>query len=340
MGFTVYASTDSGAPTLNGQTGSLLSVLDAVLVNGYGAKIAAGWTKPFPNTSSYGTFRLGNGSTGSLFVNDAGSGSASGAEALMTGWSYMSAITNGAVTGSNPFPSYQALAIGPGAGGAAGAVVLRKSTVTTAVARSWIAFADSASLYFFTKPADPATFANNRWSAFFFGDIYSLRSGSVDSSRCMIIGRINPSSSAVADDRMDVTNTVALGLNVSVTGHFLANFFGGTSSSVLVGKFGDLNKSANNSILVGSVPFLNTCDNSLHISPLFLMDAAFGTVRGRMRGFYHILHASESVSDGQVFTGSATFGDYQNRSFQVVASSANAAMYLIETSDTLETNVP
>jgi hypothetical protein len=41
---TVYKSTDASAPTLDGQVGSLITVLKACLVNGYGAKSAAGWT--------------------------------------------------------------------------------------------------------------------------------------------------------------------------------------------------------------------------------------------------------------------------------------------------------
>jgi len=43
MPWTLYQSTDSGAPALSGQAGSLLEVLDACLVNGYGGKAAAGW---------------------------------------------------------------------------------------------------------------------------------------------------------------------------------------------------------------------------------------------------------------------------------------------------------
>ena len=337
MGFTVYSSTDSGAPSLTGLTGSLLSVLDAILVDGYGSKIAAGWTRPFPATSSYGTYKLGNGTTASLFVYDAGSGSQAGAEALMTGWNSIDSIEGGRVTGSNPYPAYANLNIGFGRVGNYGAVVLRKSTATTAVARSWIAFADSASLYFFTKPADPATFANNRWSAFFFGDMYSFRSGSADIGRCMIIGRVNPSSSAVADDRMDVINQVGGGIATPVTGHFAAHLCAGGSGSITLCKTGDSSKAVNSSVLTGTVPFLNPCDNGLYISPVWLVDAGFANVRGKLRGFWHVLHASGSLADGAVITGSS---DFPNRTFQVVASSANAAMYLIETSDTLDTNYP
>jgi hypothetical protein len=40
--FTIYTSNDLGAPQLNGLTGSLLTVLDAVLINGYGTKTSGG----------------------------------------------------------------------------------------------------------------------------------------------------------------------------------------------------------------------------------------------------------------------------------------------------------
>ncbi len=44
---TIYKSSDSGAPVLNGTAGSMIDVLTAVLVDGYGTQAAAGWTKPF-----------------------------------------------------------------------------------------------------------------------------------------------------------------------------------------------------------------------------------------------------------------------------------------------------
>lgn len=51
MTVTVYRSTDSSAPSLTGQSGSLITLLDAVLVNGYGVKPAAGWAKAFTGTN-------------------------------------------------------------------------------------------------------------------------------------------------------------------------------------------------------------------------------------------------------------------------------------------------
>lgn len=46
----VYSSTDTDAPVLLLANGSLIALLDAVLVNGYGTKISAGWSKAFSGT--------------------------------------------------------------------------------------------------------------------------------------------------------------------------------------------------------------------------------------------------------------------------------------------------
>ncbi|MGE3907973.1 MAG: hypothetical protein AB7K36_01385, partial [Chloroflexota bacterium] len=47
----IYRSTDSGAPVLTGQAGSLLNLLDKCLVDGYGSKAAAGWSRPYTGTN-------------------------------------------------------------------------------------------------------------------------------------------------------------------------------------------------------------------------------------------------------------------------------------------------
>lgn len=49
---TIYRSSDASAPQMTSVAGSLISVLDAVLVNGYGAKGAAGWAKTVLNAST------------------------------------------------------------------------------------------------------------------------------------------------------------------------------------------------------------------------------------------------------------------------------------------------
>jgi hypothetical protein len=340
MGFTEYSWLDTSAPQLDGNTGSLLTLLDAVLVNGYGTKPGAGWTKPLPNTSSYGMYRLGNGTTSSLFIYDAGAGGAGGCEAMATGWITITAIDNGAVTGSNPFPSGSQLNITSSAGGQAGAVVIRKSLITSSIQRAWKAFADSASLYLFTKPFDSVSGAS--WSGFHFGDFYSLKSGSIDPYRCMIVGRSVKSSSAIIDDSLDRMTPGQTALNSATQGHYVAKLFNGDSGSftgsIAVSVCGDGIKSSNTAGLTGAIPFLNGCDNAIYVSPMWIVETGPSVVRGRMRGFWHFCHNSSSLTDGQAITGAM---DFPTKTFRVVLptyASSTAGTYLIEISDTLETN--
>ncbi len=61
----VYKSTDAGAPTLDGNKGSLITVLKACLVNGYGAKAGAGWTIALEDAANYKIIFRNNSTTGS-----------------------------------------------------------------------------------------------------------------------------------------------------------------------------------------------------------------------------------------------------------------------------------
>lgn len=321
--FRTYASSDSGAPTLNGLTGSLLSLFDAILVNGYGSQPAAGWSKPLPNTSSYGMFLQGSGSaTCSMFVYDAGSGSSAGAESQVTGWETISSILNGKVTGSGQFPVIAQLAFGNGS------VTVRKSSVAQVTARTWIAFADSRTIYLFIQNGDVAS----RYTCFGFGDYYSLLSGSTDAYRCMIMGRNLGSSSLMATgERFD---TLGATLTTGVTGCYSPRLYSGLGTSSLLAKHGDGVKGSTTTF-AGNVPYLNPADNGLYLSPIWISDASGGVIKGRLRGIYQPLHAVSNFSDGQMFSGS---NDFPGRTFYVVSQTASTGSIFIETSDTLETN--
>lgn len=65
-----YRSDDASAPTLNGQAGSLIDVLKACLVDGYGAKAGAGWTLEIAEVANNNKILLRNNSvsgTGRFF---------------------------------------------------------------------------------------------------------------------------------------------------------------------------------------------------------------------------------------------------------------------------------
>ena len=57
MTVTVYRWDDASAPSLTHGAGNLLPILDAVLVNGYGAKPALGWSKPFGTSGNVSVYQ-------------------------------------------------------------------------------------------------------------------------------------------------------------------------------------------------------------------------------------------------------------------------------------------
>lgn len=129
MAYTEYRSTDSGAPVLSGTAGSLIALLDACLVNGYGAKAAAGWTKNYSGTNK-AVYRPSHGSRFYLRVLDDGSDGAQGARlARVRGYESMSDVD----TGTGEFPTDAQVS---------GGLYLGKSSTADSTARTWVVLAD------------------------------------------------------------------------------------------------------------------------------------------------------------------------------------------------------
>ena len=101
MTIRLYSWDDASAPSLTGASNSIITLLDAVLVNGYGSQTAAGWTKPYTGTgkAAYKNATLGhyvrivdNGDTNRSF--------------RFRGYITMSDVD----TGTDPFPSVAQMA--------------------------------------------------------------------------------------------------------------------------------------------------------------------------------------------------------------------------------------
>jgi len=315
--FKFYRSSDGSAPVLSGTASSLIALLDACLVTGYGSQTppSPAWTKPFANAGNIGCWQQGAGAGLFLSVNDNGPGVGTFKEARMSGFETLSAVA----TGTGPFPT-----AAQGVGGVA-MVVARKSTTADATARDWIVVADSSTFYLFVLTGDTAA----TYHAFAFGDFYSLKSAT-DTYRCIIIGRSTENSGTASVDKLDALSV----LNTVTAGHFVPRVSGGSGTSITVGKHGDATKGSA-SALIGTVQFPNTPDTGMYLSPVWVCESATSTIRGRMRGFYHALHAIGSFTDQQTFVGAA---DYLGRSFICFKSSGNSGVYMIETSATVETN--
>jgi hypothetical protein len=312
--FIQYSSADASAPSLTGTAGSLIALLDACLVNGYGAKPGAGWTKAFSGTN-VAAYQQGTGSTEFfLRVDDNGPGAGTYKEARITGYETMSDVD----TGSNPFPS-STQGVGSNA-----MVVARKSSTADSTVRQWQLFADERTMYMFVL-----TDSSNVYFAFMFGEFYSIRN-TADNYRCMIVGRSAENSNTAANDTLDRLS----GLTSATVGHFAARTYGGTGSSITIGKHGDGVKGST-SALFGSVQYPNGPDNALYMSPVWVVENSSSTIRGRMRGFWQILHPVSNFTNGDVFSGA---NEFAGKTFTILKSGGNSSIYCIETSNTLETN--
>lgn len=287
MAVTLYKSTDASAPSLNGNAGSLISVLDACLVNGYGSQPAAGWTKAFSGTNK-ASYRQGSGPMHYLDVDDSGPGAATTQEARIRGYETMTAVG----TGTGPFPTVAQVA-GPNC---------RKSVATGTTARAWFLVADARTFYFWAA-TEVAIGSSGAYWGFAFGDIYSL-AGSGDTYKTQIICRVTENSVSTTGDTLPKAGSFSGGL----LGHYQARDYtglGGSKNNTKIG--GPLGIMAQVSIgeIGGStgVGAPNLVDGKLYFAPILVQDATAVSVRGRLRGAYEPQFKPAGYSDGDTVAG-------------------------------------
>lgn len=329
----MYTSSDAAGPgQLTGAANKLILLLRAILVDGYGATPAAGWTEPIAAAGNCAVFQPGAGVQFNLFVNDNGPNATSTyKEAWVTGWESIAGIAAPVGSGTGQFPTAAQLLT-------TGHCVVRKSASADAVGRDWTAYADSRTLYLFIMPGDAVGAAGytTGYSMLFFGDFYSMMSTD-DLYRGMIVGRTTENSSA--NNLEGFGSQVATPTSTPLTGFYLARTYGATGGSVAASHQGDYGKNSAN-IYAGLVQYPNGPDNSLYLSPIWIFEPSTGTIRGRFRGLYHVCHPVASFTDGQDITGA---GDFAGKAFKVMRPIFNRvsntpAMVAVEVSDTLDTN--
>jgi hypothetical protein len=324
--FTIYKSTDASAPALDGTVGSLVNLLDKCLVTGYGAKAAAGWTKPYTGTNK-AAFKQGTGSNGFyLRVQDDAPGAGGAKDTRITGYETMSDVD----TGTGPFPT-----AAQGLGGVVAALNIRKSAASDATARTWILAADARTFYIFILTGDIAGI----YYSSMFGEIYSFISS--DLYRTGIIAA-NAENSSSSNNNFNLS-TLQTALTSNQAGNYLARSHTGLGGSVQFGKHSDTTKTGSATAFVGIVPFTNPADGGVYLAPVWLQDpntAPVNGLRGRLRGIWVPLHAAASFTDGDTLTG---VGELSGKSFLFIktcreASAGTTGVVVLETSNTLETN--
>lgn len=315
--YTVYKSTDGSAPTLSGTAGDLTTLLDAVLVNGYGAKAAAGWTITHTALNKR-VYTQGAGSGFGFRIRDNAGGTGGAQEALIRGAESWTDID----TPVDPFPTDAQSAITDDS------QVIRKSSAASATTRVWKVFADDRTCMLFIASGDTAS----EYKTCMFGDFDSYVVG--DAYGCLLVARTTENSGLSTAEYMGrITASIA-----TSGGHFVARDYGGVGKSIACAQHGDsLAKNSGTAGLKGSIAWFNGPDGGLYVSPLHIHESSGPHIRGKVRGLYYPHHAITNFNDGDTFSGA---GDYAGKTFEFVkliyeGTSATQGAFAIETSATL-----
>lgn len=327
--FTIYQSIDAGAPILSGATGSVVNLLNSILVTGYGDKPKAGWIVDYTSSIPSGsTFRPPSGSSNAFYLsvtdrNDYGG--AGMASAIVCGLENATSFN----TGSARFPT-SALHADP-----YGLTLCKNIDGPTAgVAgmfqpRPWVCFADAYTFYLFVKSAHTTAGYGLIYYSLFFGDFYSFKQG--DLNNCLIVAGAQNQSFTAGANHQDTSTLIYKGC----PGHFAVKSYGGGLGCVNIGKFGTNSFAWSNGELIlygDTLTEVNPENNSYFMSPVFVTEPTASCIRGKFRGMYYIA-ANNSIVDGEQFSGS---GDYAGKTFWIVKMGVNGGIWAIETSNTID----
>lgn len=275
-----YFHTDASAPVLTGAAGALINVLDACLVNGYGAKAAAGWTKSFSGTNK-AAYRQGGGNQMYLRVDATGTSSA-----RVIGYEVMTDVD----TGTGPFPAD---------GQVSGGGYWYLSTTTTSVERPWMVLADDKLVFFvcvIDKTAAEGFAASiGNQPGYLFGDavsflpdddfltVISVGTGVGGSARSYLAQASNSAAS--------VTTGLYAARSASQTGGSTALCLC-TAGLIWAGAAGTIGT------VIPAYP--NAYTGKLDIAPVYVREQN-STIRGRIPGFFAPAHDLPS-SPGDTFS--------------------------------------
>lgn len=344
----LFASTDASAPVLTGQNGSLVALLDACLVNGYGSKSGAGWSIAYTTTNkrAYRQATSGGNSAGLYcYIDDTGPGGGAGREARVCGFETMSAITP---VGTGQFPNSTQSSIG------AGYLVIRKSNTNDATARKWYVIADQHTFYLFVEIGDNNA-PNLTGDGFMFGDFESYKSG--DAYAVMIIGRTRENTGDPRGGNISlIPGAASYGVNNNLSGHFIARHWNQSAVSVRAGKLFDSSRTNMTSSWAGDnsdyqneggcapgfcndsqrAPFPNPVDGAMWMAPFYVNQNG---IRGYLRGLWGPMH-QWPLNPGDTFTVGS--GELSGKSFVATAGviaipggpQSRPTQFFVEFSDT------
>ena len=323
----IYRSTDASAPVLSGAAGALATVLDAVLVNGYGAKAAAGWAIEFTGANKR-AYRAASGNRLRLRVDDSGT-----SNARVVGYESMTDVD----TGTGDFPTAAQIA---------GGLYWMKSTLTDGTARAWVILATGTMFYMFVNTAGAAAGVGWSTNANSFGDFTSYKPSDTYGTR--IIGNIGATTTT---GNANGTKCFGAATASTIAGTYVARANNHVGGSIAVGQ-------AVSGILTGVVSYYsnaqsigsdmdwaasthtykaptypNAADGGFFLGKLYVTEAGV-SIRGYLPGVWApAIGPGSPPALGDTWSGS---GDFAGKTFELmlITIGTTTSRLALETSDT------
>jgi len=311
MTVTIYKSTDGSAPSLTGQAGSLTTLLDAVLVNGYGSKSAAGWTIDKTGTNKR------------VYKQPAGSNQFFLRVADDAGTTYARIVAGETCTDIDTLGAYFPTEVQ-----FSGGLYAYKSTTADGTARAWICISNGKFFVLIVNSASHATWDTAvSWA---FGDITSYKSA--DAYHTIIIG--GNGTGATNNNLVAQTQFVLTDFS-NCPGHYMARSQSQSGTSVQVGKVLDGVKGGSTLYGMGRgvLPYPHAPDSKLVLSPAWIYEST-PCIRGILPGIWSPCHAYTLLTNADTFSGA---GDLAGKTFEIChlyAYGATPGCIAFETSNT------
>lgn len=232
------------------------------------AKLApAGWAKTYSGTNKAAYKSADVTATGCLLrVDDTGT-----TNARVVGYETMSDVD----TGTGPFPT----SVQQSGGG-----YWPKSQTANSTARNWILVSDSKMFYFASEHY--VSSGSGAYDITVFGDVIPTKSG--DAYACVLSLISSDVAASVGD-----TGNYASSHSATVSSVYMPRSYTGIGSSKQMLKMFPYIASSNNSNWSGhmggsssGVPYPNTADGGLYVSPHYLLEGTTLVLRGTSPGFY------------------------------------------------------
>lgn len=282
MSVRFFQSTDSGAPVLTGEAGSLAALLKACLVDGYGEMTPpGGWEALTGPSGQKAAFRSTDAGATGIWLHLDDSAPATPQFANVRCYETLTELdVNGDPSGwAGQFPS----------AGSQSVCGIRKSNTSDTTPRPWSVAADSRFVYLFIE-WNHATYSGGqvKTGCSFFGDLVTHRQG--DAYHYLVrMDSANSGSDPGASGFNSGATLNSSPFTVLDPNHWLARRFDQTGGFVGATKVGEFT-SGNGGVGTGGYAYPNPADNSLVIAPLVVNEQG-GVLRGILPGVYQPLHA-------------------------------------------------